>query len=200
VSGIIRTHFIQANAALDRRRLEELSLEAANRMTHIFPSNMGLSQFPRDRWKGHTFEEFWYSSEHSITYEFPKMHHHVPGSNLELRNDDSTLHGRVVWSIAAKPDSASSLMILGYPVIDGEALWSAEDWAMVGTELKYGGSPSNPDDYVAGDMFTQNRKISLGGMTNFIATNGRSMTGVLLFSIGAWLITESQIIVKAVGR
>ncbi len=199
MSGIINMDFIQANASLDRRRLKELFLDATKRVTQVFPHNIGLNQFTRGRWEAATFEEMWYESESGINYRFPDSAHHVPGSNLELRNDDSYLPGRVVWSLHAR-SSTSSMMLTGWPVVDGEALWAAQDWAIRDSLLDHDQSDANPDLSSSGTPFSASEDISLGGICNFLAGNGRSMTGVLLFSVGAFSVLKSQIAVKAVGR
>lgn len=200
MSGLIRADFISSGAALDHRRIKELFLDAGKRMTQIFPNNIALDQLARVRWKGSTFEEMWYQYESSINFKYPHMAHHIPGTDVELRNDDSFLLGRIVWSLTLKVAGSSSIMVTAWPVVDGKALWSAQDCACIGTVLDYPSTPANPDVHVAGRAFTDNEEFSMGGNTNFVAGNGRSMTGVLLFSIGAFEVKKSQIIVKSVGR
>jgi hypothetical protein len=200
MSGLIRSHFLSAGASLDRRRLQELLQEAAKRMSTVGPDSIGLGQLARTKFSGNSFEEMWYSYDSNLHHLFPDQAHHVSGTSIELRNDDSYLLARVAWSLACKATTSTSIMLTAWPVIDGESLWAGQDTAIRHSVLTYVATVSAPTETSPGEPFTNGAKFSLGGLCNAVGGNGRYMTGILMFSIGAFMIEKSQLIIKGVGR
>jgi len=202
VSGVIKQHVLANDGALDRRRLEELFFEAAKRVTEISGINIGNNQFGRENFHLTSFEEYDTNFEVETSYINPLHSHQLPGTDLLVSNDDSFYEAEMAWSIHAIAEGDSSQILMGWPVVDGKALWSAEDWSQYGRELVGNGDPlSNPfDDSIAGAGFDEDDLVCLGNTCNLVGQNGHSFLGVLLFSIGQFRVTKSQVTFRKLAR
>lgn len=198
---IIRLYQPQPGSAFDRRVITELFMEAAKRFTAVGTDALGDKEFPRNRFSLDTFLEMQTNYEDSIIYDTPKYGHQAPGSDLIVINDDGYFDGELSYSLRVTPEGSHPYRIMAWPTVDGKALWEAESWAEVDQLLTYTPGNTDPENTIANasNMFlvsdeeTTQLPISLGNSTVVRGFNARSMTGVLVASIGRFNIVSSQI-------
>lgn len=179
----------------------ELFLEAAKRTTDIKEWSIGNDQFDRMSFTLDAWEEYQTTFQVDIQYVVPNYGHQVPGSGLEVKNDDPFFEGVLDWSVDVKVTSASAFRVMAWPVLDGKALWSAEDWAEVDQLFTYtAGGASVPEEPEAGEAFSANDHITLGNRCNVLGINGRTYTGILVSSIGKFDVLKAQTNLRKVLR
>ena len=199
--GHVRLHKIQPGDALDRRRLDELFAWAAQRLNQIDKRSIANDQIGRNRFVGPSFVEMWYAKEGGLNYEVPGNPQLVPGTSVPVRNDDSYVFGELTYSVEAEAMTASCIRIVSWPVFASKALWSGECYLSNGDEKRYSGAAGvAPTDTVQGGAYNINDKVTLCGTTNFVALNGRMLSGVLIASVGNWRILGAQIMNKTRSR
>jgi hypothetical protein len=191
----IRKHTLTSGDALDRRRIVELFMEAAKRFTSVHRDAIRNKQFGREHFDLDAWEEYQSNYQLNIKYVVPKHGHQAPGSGLVVLNDDSYFEANVSWSALIKVNSTASFRVLGWPVTDGQGLWSAESWAEVDQLFKYDNIFPSPewDETIVNTAFTNDGYLTLGGSCNVQGINGRSYFGVLFASIGKFSVESLQV-------
>lgn len=200
--GLSRKHRLLNGAALNRRLVHEMFLQAAASFRELGPDNLGRKQLGRSAFESHTFEEYWYAGEFNMKHRLPTHGYFVPGTANRLVIDDAFYNGEVSWSAEIKADADDCKWVMGWPVVDGQAIWNAEGWALRNSQFKYtGGAPASPDgDEVDGDPFVDGQLVSIGGCAAFGARNGRAPTGVFIWSPKLWTVVNAQIVVRTLYR
>jgi hypothetical protein len=200
--GITRLHKLQSGDAVDRRRLDELYRQAAQRANEIFGRNIANDQFSRVSFQEQAIQEFWYNSDRDLTFNVPHNPATAPGSAIQVRNDDSFTFGELTWTLRATAATDQSVCLIAWPVFDSKALWAGEDFAKKGSIVSYAiGHCADPDgDVVDGTAFSTNDKISLGGSCSFVGLNGRMLSGVLVHSFGHFRVQHVQLAIRSRAR
>jgi len=200
--GTTRLHRLQSGDALDRRRIEELYLQAGRRANEIFDRNIGNKQFGRTFFQEHSIQEFWYNSDSSINYFVPQCLGNLPGTIIPVRNDDSFVFGEIVWSIRVLTFDGSVMLVV-WPVFNSQALWSGEDVSLRLTECSYPPGVGFTDPIkgrISGSAYSGTDMLSMGGTTNFVGMNGRMISGLLVHSIGNFRIVATQFAIRMRNR
>jgi len=199
--GTTRLHRLQAGDALDRRRMEELFLQAGRRANEIFDRNIGNKQFGRTSFVEDAIQEFWYNKDEDANYKLPVAPGNLPGTALPILNDDSFVFGELVWSLRASvPTAQIGHMLVAWPVFDYQALWSAEDVALRSSEYYNDTIVSGQPVYSFWLPFSGDSVLSLGGRCNFIGGNGRMLAGVMVHSIGSFTVHNVQLAIRTRNR
>lgn len=186
LSGAARIHRLASGGALNRRMLNELFLQASRRAAQIHGGNIADKQLDRDSFFQHTFEEYYFDYAHDKFYnlqvEGPSPY---PLVGLEFAVDDHFTTAEVAWSVECQPMNDECTMVIGWPVIDGQALYSGMDYKRVGPV----NSKFNPD----------RMGCTLGGKTSTLVRSGRTPSGIMLHSLtaeGSWEFRSANISVR----
>jgi len=201
--GLVRLHRLLPGDALDRRRLEELFAWCAQRFNEIGHRSIANDQIGRDRFLGPSFEEMWYATEKDLNFGIPGNPQLVSGTTVPVRNDDSYIYGELSYSIEAEAQvDDGCLKLVAWPVFASQALWSGECYMIQGDEKGYNGTvPIGPFiKLIPGDTYNTNDRVTLSGTCNFVAANGRMLSGVLVQGVGDWRILGAQMVIKVRAR
>lgn len=206
--GVLRRHFLNPGAALDRRRLEELFLEAARRYANVPNRAVGNGQFKRSDFSLATWEEMFGNLAVNIQFVTPDHGFLIPDSLAEVVHDDGALEAKVTWGIEVDPQTGGNL-IAAWPVLNGVPVWGGYDFNSVDQLMAYVGvivgpavDPSNPGTEGApptgSDFRTAN--FGMGNEAVVVVRNGRSALGIAVFSIGKFKITRCAWTLRKVNR
>jgi hypothetical protein len=197
-----RLHHFQEGDALFRRRILEVFLEAARRAREVRSDNIANGQTGRSSFYGHSFEEMSYNRELNLSFTYPSHKRIVPGTEVVLQNDDPFIVGEICWTMEVECTSDSSAFIVGWPVVDGEAVWSGECYACYGAEfVTTGGESGRPStDTDNGGSFSNGTKLTLGCTTTFVGYTGKYTVGVLIHANGQWKVNRSQVTIRSLFR
>jgi len=200
--GLIRPHSLVAGDPLDYRRLKEDFLWAGLRVNDIVERAIANARFGRVNFSDASFLQMWYKDDPNVYQVFPHNPALVSGTDIPIRNDDSFVFGELTWSLEVESDSDSSILITAWPIFDSKSLWEGQDWAIYGNQFEYAGTPiTDPDDdAIAGPGIADGESVTLGGTCNFVGLNGSMLSGVMVFSIGKWIVTKSQMQIKTRDR
>jgi len=195
VNGVNIEIRLKSGYPIDRRRLLEYFYDAANRLGNIFPDCVADATFLRTDFEIDALSEVWWKDQLTPDFRYPEHSMHtLPGASVEVRTDDSFMEGRLTWSVRASargPCKAISIV----PVINGEAMWQAEDYMQL-ANLRY----LDAGSIRASTVTFLNSSISLGGEANVIVPNGRSMTGLLIWGEGLFNVNHVSLAVRSVMR
>lgn len=193
---MIRLYQLTSGAVLDRRIVEELFLEAASRVSNLTADAFGDKVITRANVLVNALDDFEFNRDHSLFYNLPDFPARIPASNVKYRVQDSFSQYTLGWSIEVQAKDQDGKFILGWPVVNGEAVWGLLDYRVAGQLLKYdtGGEVfPTPDDLVAGDSFNENSLLTLGTMGAVDGLNGVGDTSVMVMSLGNFQIKKSSI-------
>lgn len=208
MSGLIRQHTLNDKDVLDRRRVQELFLEAAQRFSQISGHAIGDNQLRRTNFKMNAWLEMWAREARNLQFATPGHGFVVSDCILEIVHDDSYLEATLSWSLDVDPVGDSTKMIIAWPVLNGQMVSGAEDFAMCPQLIAYqtpiaanpAPDPSNSAHETAGSSINGNYNISLGNRGTVFLANGRSQAALLVFSIGNFLVKKSILSVVKVLR
>ena len=199
MSGRIRQHRLLPNDPLDRRRMEEMYLEAARRFSQVEGFYLGDGQLRRAGFNLDSWEEMQASFQTSIQYKVPEMGHQLPGTGNDVINDDPYFEAKLYWAAEVTVGSNSSSMVMGWPTVDGQAVWAGEDYAVadqvLNTVLSGGAIVTS-----AGTPLTNGVTLTISNECVVKGLNGRSYLGVLVHSIGKFKITKARVNLRKVLR
>ena len=196
---MIRLHRLNSGDALDRRVLEELFLEAVAGLNNIGPRSFGDNIIGRDSFSESAFMEMWYVKETDLSYQIPGNPLLVPGTSVAIKTDDAVVSGILTYTIEAQTVSDGAVLIGVWPIFGGQSLWGGSCYSACGDELGYAGHGAvvHPDEDVhEGQYFALGDKVTLSGSVAFLRSNGRAITGVMVFSVGRWKINSAQLHVR----
>ena len=196
LGGLNLNYRFRSGWALERRRMNETMLEVAHRVSNLIPDNINDNQLDRTRFQIQALEEYWYDESGTIAWLYPADAQVLPGSSMALRNDDTFMQGTLYWSVQAKTVLAGYFLSIT-PVLDGQALWAAEDFAMRGLRWR-----NTPDSITRtpGTAFPDDSEVCLGGVCSFVIGAGRSSSGLVVTGDGDWEISEVRFAIKSVRR
>lgn len=209
MTGVLRRHFLSDGDALDRRRLEELFLEAAARYASVSNRAIGNGQFKREDFTLATWEEMLGNLAVDIQFITPDHGFLIPDSLAEVVHDDGTLEAKVAWGVEVDPQAGGNLIAM-WPVLNGVPVWGGLDFNSVDQLNTYVGvvpatpavDPDNPDSLggppTGSDFGTFN--FGLGNEATVVVSNGRSSLGIAVFSIGEFKITRCAWTLRKVNR
>jgi hypothetical protein len=192
--GVIRLFQLTPGAALDRRVIKELFMEAAKRFTEGDHHYLGQNQFRRSSFDLDTWEEYQVNYATGMGYVVPDYGHQIPGTGLEVLNDDAYFEGDLVWN-ANILCMGSAKRVYGWPVVDGQALWAGESCAEVDQLFDYAEGetdPTDPENEQSTNEFAQGTRLSLGAKCAVHGLNSRSYIGVLICSLGRFQINRAS--------
>ena len=193
MTGVIRQHVLSVNDALDRRKVTELFLEMAKRLSAIDGHAIRGTQLRRGNFKIDAWEEYQSDLDWGINFLTPEMGYVVPATSYDFVLDDSYVEANVTWSIQATPgDEQASNMLMAIPVVDGVGVYGAEDWLEVDQLLNYdvltafGNAAIDPTEqnYVGGVSFQDAvaddaYSWALDAGTTFSLSGGDNVDGVM---------------------
>jgi len=192
MNGSIRLYQLSSGAALNRRVIVELFLEAAGRLTTIRNGYVGDSQVRRTMMRIDAIKELQANYQVSMGYLTPNMGHQVPGTGLEVLNDDSYFEGILSYSLDVSMPEDYGRRVYAWPVLDGKALWAGESWAEVDQLLSYVAGTTNPATTIANPSILagqlqasdeEGTNITLGNDCAVVGFNARSYCGVLIATL-----------------
>lgn len=192
---MIRMHQLVTGAALDRRLLEELFLEAARRASNITELSFGDAVLDRSNILVTALDDFEFNRESGLAYNLPDFPARIPGGNVKYRVQDSYAQYSLGWSVEVQ-SVTDGKFILGWPVVNGEAVWGLLDYRGAGQIKKYNTEDDpfpEPDTAIAGDEFPDNSLLTLGTMGAVDGLNGVGDTSVMVLSLGNFKIKKSAI-------
>lgn len=193
---MIRIHQLTTGAVLDRRILEELFLEAARRASNITELAFGDSVLTRENILVTALDDFEFNREHGLSYNLPDFPARIPAGNVKYRVQDSYAQYTLGWSVEVQAVDGEGKFILGWPVVNGEAVWGLLDYRGAGQVKKYNTEDvpyPEPDSAIAGDTFTEDSLLTLGTMGAVDGLSGVGDTSVMVMSLGNFQIKKSAI-------
>lgn len=206
MTGLIRKDQLLNGDALDRRRIWESFMEAAERLSEISSFAIGDGILGRENFELNSWIEMYTSHSQSQNFVAPDYGSVVSDSMIEVVHDDSFFEGRICWAIDLRPGDAGKLAF-AYPVVDGIPIYGALDFMMVDQLIEYiyiyGATAVDPDNEVtqaASASFVNTYNSSLGGEAHVQGLNGRSSVVIMVRSIGEFVINKCDISLKKVLR
>jgi hypothetical protein len=208
MTGLVRPHFLSSGDALDRRRVQELFLYAANLLNELSGTGIKNAQFTRTNFNMDTWEEYQSDYDTNMRFITPEMGYALPAAALDVQCDDSFFDGMLSWSIAVEVGSAlASNMVMAIPTLCGIPLYGGEDWQEVDQLISYTlGDPAdpaiNPDEIEGDDASSMDASygLSLGNSVGFTGLNGRGRAGILIYSLGKFKVKACSITCRKVLR
>lgn len=187
--------------AANRQQVDELFYQAASRLLDVSGDALAKSQLKRDNFRSHALEEYWFAQSNlgQMNYLLQEYGHRVPDMDLVIDTDDFTSF-EVAWSCEVVAANDSCVMLAGWPVVGGQAIWAAESHVQMSGELRYSSAVSDPTNVLIGTPVNEDSPIPLGSTAMSVTPAGRNPVGILVAGIGSWKITRAQLILRALRR
>lgn len=182
---------LKPGMALNRRDIEELFLWASRRSAQLDGDAMALKQVGRQNHEEWAVEEFYFDfRDDGLELVHGKWGSPIRGVKIDIDTIDSFSAAEIAWSVRAKPSESSGAgWLVGWPVINGRAVWGA-----IGAALPTRGHAA------AGTTLTQLYEYSIGAKGSALLTSGASSVGLQFLADGKWDLLSVSATVRTLHR
>ena len=200
--GQIRVHNLMPGDPLDRRRVSELFLQFANKLSSVQQPMLDRNIFVKTMFHQWVFEEFRANNDGGFTFVTPDWSsQYVPGTVVDIRSDDSDFMAVVTWSINITAKSSSALWAYAWPVVGDESLHSASDYASADNSVFYNATDPDIDEGTeTSNPIEIDKEFSMSGEGSAVTSVGTMRCGLMIFSNAKFHVTRSSIVIRSLSR
>jgi hypothetical protein len=201
LSGQIRKHFLSSGDALDRRRIEELFLEAAKGLALIMPDMIRSKQFIKTKLSADSLEEMYYNEITSLGYKTPTWTGTLlPGTVIDIHNEDGEFQSVIEYSLTVKAISATAKWVYAVAIAGDKTVHGTGDFLTADQEVCYIAPSTPPNETDAGLYINNGERFNLCGSANIVTTGGNQFIGVIVLSDAEFEINACSCTARRVLR
>lgn len=198
----MRRHHLANGSVFDRRKVQELILEAISGLADLQPDAFEDGAFKNTDLKVDALEEY-YSSGASSNISFKVQRWSgllVPESLITMDGGDSYTAAHLSWTIEIQIDTAAAQFIAAWPTVGGTSAWAGLSFHGVDQERTYVAGAVPPNDITSGLEFPVGEKFCMSGECRCSVDGGTLTAGLVILAETQFTINKVNVIARKVLR
>ena len=200
MTGLILDHKLLPGTALDRRRVEELYAQVAQRMSVLDHLSIGDNKIRRSQFRPDAWTELRFTSDDDLQFLPVEYGFVVAGGVVSVLDPDRIGAAAISWSMHAVHDTNSRYLYV-WPVYADQVLIGGFDahsssQQVRSTYLGAGNPPVDPTNTASlldGELLSSSETASLGGTGYYTGNLLQASVSLLCFGSGKFTVTRATV-------